>query len=76
MASDFEKQVLEKLGDLHTEQVRQGVILETHEKRSTQLEARVAPIEAHVQKWAGVGKALAIAGTLLSLLAALVKLFG
>jgi hypothetical protein len=74
--NSVEERILEKLDAMHTEQVRQGVILEQHEQRSTQLETRVAPLEAHVQRWAGIGKAVTVLGTLASIAAAVWKVLG
>lgn len=65
--------IFERLDAIHTEQVRQGTILETHERRSTQLEARVLPLEGHVARWAGVGKAVAVLGTLATIAAAVAR---
>lgn len=70
------ERIAQRLDAIHTEQVRQGVILERHEQRSTQLEERVTPIERHVAMWSGVGKAVAVLGTLAGAVAGLWRAFG
>lgn len=52
---------------------RQSDILERHERRSTQLEERFRPIEAHVERWAGAWKLITVLATLAALGAAVWK---
>lgn len=68
--------IAERLTLIHLEQVRQGGILERHEQRSTQLEARVFPIERHVAMWGGVGKGLTVLAALGTLLALVLRVLG
>lgn len=70
------ERVYEQLSAIRTEQARQGVILERHEQRSTQLEERMVPVERHVIMWNGVGKALAVLGTFAGIAGALWKMIG
>lgn len=76
MASKVLIDIRDRLNAIHAEQARQGVILETHERRSTNLEARVIPIERHVNMWGGVGKALAVLATLVAIAAAILRVVG
>lgn len=82
--------ILERLDELRAEQVRQGaeqvrqgVVLERHEQRSTTLEAmhgdlakRIAPLETSAAMWAGAGRALALIGTGAGIVAALWRVLG
>lgn len=76
MASKRLQDIAEQLAAIHNEQVRQGVILERHEQRSTQLEARMEPVEKHVAAWGGVGKALTVLTSLAAIALAAVKALG
>lgn len=62
--------------EMREEQVKQNVIVERHELRSTQLEARVLPLETHVAMWSGVGKGLTVLAALGTLVAAILRALG
>ncbi len=62
--------VYEELSAIRAEQARQGAVLEEHQRRSLAVEAlhedlqeRMRPLEAHVERWAGAGKVLAVLGS-------------
>lgn len=48
--------------------------LQTHMKRTAQLEARMTPVEKHINMWAGVGKFVTIAAVVLGVAFTLSKL--
>ena len=48
--------------------------LEVHMARTAQLEARMAPVEKHINMWAGVGKFVTIAAVVLGAAFTLSKL--
>lgn len=62
--------------DVNTRQTTENTFnLREHMRRTLLLEERVAPIEEHVARWAGIGKAVAIIGSLLVAAAAVLKIF-
>lgn len=84
MSTSEEKldRILDSLWELKVAQERHSVILDEHHKRSDNLErlvslvdSRVVPIEQHVQRWAGVGKAVAILAALAAIVMGLTRIF-
>lgn len=47
--------------------------LKEHMRRTSNVEQRVSPLERHVAMWSGVGKAVAILGTVATVCACLLK---
>jgi hypothetical protein len=79
---EFKEDILKALYDIRTELVEVKADLREHMRRTEILEersdafmARLDPMEKHVERWAGAGKAVAILGSAVGLLAGLWKLF-
>ena len=60
--------------DIGTKQAVHTEVLNRHERRSTNLEGRMLPIEKHVAMFSGVGKALIIAASIAGLILAVSRL--
>ena len=48
--------------------------LKDHMRRTRNIEERMVPVEAHIARWAGIGKGLTIVGSLLLMAAAVIKI--
>lgn len=79
--SDTLQRIEEKLDRVAEAQARHAAILDEHQRRSLANEkivelvrAEIDPLKKHVAAWAGAGKVLAIAGTVASVLGAVVAI--
>jgi hypothetical protein len=63
------------LNSINVTLAQQSIILDEHQKRSTQLEDRMVPVEQHVQNVGAIFKFFGFMSILVSLVAGILKIF-